>query len=301
MTITETAAPAPDLTLIKRRQQQMWASGDFHAVGDADPAGRGRRSAARSTSRPAGACSTSRPAAATPRSRRRGAAATSSASTTCPRCSSAAACAPRPRASRSASSRATPRRSRSPDASFDAVALRVRLDVRAEPRQAAAELTRVVRPGGRIGLATWMPDGFIGEMLKVVAGHVPPPAGVSSPLLWGTKAYVSDLLGDKVSAIACTEQTFTFRFRSAEAFVEYFRTYYGPTLKAFEAVGDEGARRALRRPRLPRAPPRRHGHGPGRHPGDVAGDGRDSQRVRDVHADAADAALLAHRLYREDS
>jgi SAM-dependent methyltransferase len=127
-----------------------------------------------------------------------------------------------------------------PDASFDAVLSVFGSMFAPNHRQAAAELTRVVRPGGRIGLATWTPDGFIGEMLKVVAGHVPPPAGVSSPLLWGSKAYVSDLLGDKVSAIACTEQTFTWRFRSAEAFVEYFRTYYGPTVKAFEAVGDEG-------------------------------------------------------------
>ena len=106
--------------------------------------------------------------------------------------------------------------------------------------QAAAELARVTRPGGRIGLATWTPDGFIGEMLKVVAGHVPPPAGVSSPLLWGSKAYVSDLLGSRISALACTERTFTFRFRSAEAFVDYFRSFYGPTLKAFEAVGAAG-------------------------------------------------------------
>ena len=107
--------------------------------------------------------------------------------------------------------------------------------------KAFAELARVCRPGGRIGLATWTPDGFIGEMLKVVAAHVPPAAGVASPLLWGTKAYVGSMFGDTIDGLGCRERTFTFRFRSAEGFVEYFRDHYGPTLKAFEAVGDGGA------------------------------------------------------------
>ena len=69
---------------------------------------------------------------------------------------------------------------------------------------------------------------------------MPPARGVASPLLWGSKSYVSDLFGDQVSSLACTERTFTFRFRSAEAFVDYFRTYYGPTVKAFETVGCAG-------------------------------------------------------------
>jgi SAM-dependent methyltransferase len=127
-----------------------------------------------------------------------------------------------------------------PDASFDAVVSVFGSMFAPNHAQAAAELTRVCRPGGRIGLAAWTPDGFIGEMLKVVGAHVPPPAGVPSPLLWGTKQHVNDLLGDRISSIACTERTFVYRFRSAEAFVDHFRTYYGPTLKAFEAVGDAG-------------------------------------------------------------
>ena len=106
------------------------------------------------------------------------------------------------------------------------------------------------------------------------------PRASRLPLLWGTKQYVSDLLGDEISSIACNERTFTYRFRSAEAFVEYFRTYYGPTVKAFEAVGDLGRRRALRRPRPPRAPLRRHGHRPGRDPRDVARDRGDPQPLR---------------------
>ena len=107
--------------------------------------------------------------------------------------------------------------------------------------KAFAELARVCRPGGRIGLAAWTPDGFIGEMLKVVAAHVPPAPGVASPLLWGTKAYVGAMFGDTIDGLSCRERTFTFRFRSAEGFVEYFRDYYGPTLKAFEALADGGA------------------------------------------------------------
>ena len=108
-------------------------------------------------------------------------------------------------------------------------------------RQAAAELARVTRPGGKIALATWRPDGFIGEMLKVVATHVPPPPGVASPLLWGTEGYLRELFDGAIDTISTAERTFTFRFRSAEAFVDYFRLYYGPTLKAFEAVGPRGS------------------------------------------------------------
>jgi ubiquinone/menaquinone biosynthesis C-methylase UbiE len=127
-----------------------------------------------------------------------------------------------------------------PDASFDAVLSVYGAMFAPDHEKTFAELARVCRPGGRIGLATWTPDGFIGEMLKVVGTHVPPAPGVASPLLWGTEAYLTEMLGDFVDALACTERTFSFRFRSAEAFVEFFRTYYGPTLKAFEAVGDAG-------------------------------------------------------------
>ena len=77
--------------------------------------------------------------------------------------------------------------------------------------QAAAEMARVCRPGGRIGLATWTPDGFIGEMLKVVSAHVPPVPGIASPLLWGTQAHLSLLFGDTIDGLACRERTFTFR------------------------------------------------------------------------------------------
>jgi ubiquinone/menaquinone biosynthesis C-methylase UbiE len=128
-----------------------------------------------------------------------------------------------------------------PDESFDAVLSVFGSMFAPNHAQAAAELTRVCRPGGRIGLTTWTPDGFIGEMLKVVAAHVPPVPGLASPLLWGAEPYLGELFGDQIDALACRERTFTFRFRSAEAFVDYFRTHYGPTVKAFEVVGDSGA------------------------------------------------------------
>jgi ubiquinone/menaquinone biosynthesis C-methylase UbiE len=127
-----------------------------------------------------------------------------------------------------------------PDATFDAVLSVYGAMFAPDHGQTAAELTRVCRPGGKIGLATWRPDGFIGSMFKVVGSYVPPAAGTASPILWGAEPYLRGLFGDEVESIACTERTFTFRFRSAEAFVDYFRAYYGPTLKAFEAIGEAG-------------------------------------------------------------
>jgi len=127
-----------------------------------------------------------------------------------------------------------------PDRSFDAVLSVFGSMFAPNHRQAAIELARVCEPGGRIGLATWTPDGFIGEMLKVVAAHVPPPPGVPSPILWGTESYLRELFGDQIDTLACRERTFTFRFRSAEAYVDYFRTYYGPTVKAFETADTAG-------------------------------------------------------------
>lgn len=122
------------------------------------------------------------------------------------------------------------------DDSFDA-ALSVFGSMFAPDHQRTAqEIVRAVRPGGTVGLASWTPDGFIGEMFRVVSRHVPPPAGVASPLLWGTRAHLRDLFGDAIAQDESVEQTCTFRFSSPEAFVSYFRRWYGPTLKAFEAL-----------------------------------------------------------------
>jgi SAM-dependent methyltransferase len=103
-------------------------------------------------------------------------------------------------------------------------------------RRAAGELVRVTRPGGTIALASWTPDGFIGAMFRTVAKHVPPPAGLASPMLWGTEEHLAELFGPDVAWVH-RRRTFTFRFASAEAFVERFGAYYGPTLKALEAAG----------------------------------------------------------------
>jgi hypothetical protein len=105
-------------------------------------------------------------------------------------------------------------------------------------KRSASELLRVCRPGGRIGLASWTPEGFLGKLFRAVARHVPPPAGVQSPLLWGTHAHLRGLFGDV--KIEQTKRDFAFRYRSAEHFVEIFRTFYGPVHKAFAALDDAG-------------------------------------------------------------
>jgi SAM-dependent methyltransferase len=127
-----------------------------------------------------------------------------------------------------------------PDASFDAVTSVFGTMFAADHTQAAAELLRVCRPGGTIALASWTFEGFIGDLFRTVAAHVPPPAGVLSPMLWGSESYLRELLGDGIASLDVTERTFTFRFQSAEEFVTFFRLWYGPTLKAFAALDDLG-------------------------------------------------------------
>jgi SAM-dependent methyltransferase len=134
-----------------------------------------------------------------------------------------------------------------PDRSFDAVTSVFGSMFAPDHEQAAAELLRVVRPGGTMALANWVPEGFIGELFRTVAAHVPPPAGVRSPMLWGTENHLRELFGDGIASLAVTERTFTFRFGSAEEFVGFFRRWYGPTVKAFDALATGRARAALER------------------------------------------------------
>ena len=111
--------------------------------------------------------------------------------------------------------------------------------------QAAAELVRACRPGGKIGLANWTPDGFIGQLFKTIGRHVAPPAGVQSPANWGTEAFLHQHFGPCTRAIEITRRDFNFRYQSPDHWLDVFTTYYGPTLKAFQSL-DADAARALR-------------------------------------------------------
>lgn len=110
--------------------------------------------------------------------------------------------------------------------------------------RAAAELARVCRRGGRIGLANWTPDGFIGQLFKTIGKYVPPATGVRSPALWGTRARIEELFNAQAAEIRAAQRHFVFRYRSPEHWIHIFRTYYGPLLKAFAAL-DAAAQAAL--------------------------------------------------------
>ncbi|HEY9108985.1 MAG TPA: class I SAM-dependent methyltransferase [Roseateles sp.] len=103
----------------------------------------------------------------------------------------------------------------------------------------AREMLRVVRRGGRIALANWTPEGFIGQLFKTLGRHLPPPAGVRSPALWGSEPHITALFGPSACELRVQRKHFNFRYRSAEHFLHVFKTYYGPTHKAFAALGDE--------------------------------------------------------------
>jgi ubiquinone/menaquinone biosynthesis C-methylase UbiE len=124
------------------------------------------------------------------------------------------------------------------DASFDAVISVFGSMFAPDHRQTAREMARVTRPGGTIGLASWTPDGFLGDLFRTVGRFAPPPPGISSPMLWGTGEHLESIFGAAVEWVHAPAQ-FTFRFPSAEAFVDYFAENYGPTLKALAAAGDQ--------------------------------------------------------------
>ena len=127
------------------------------------------------------------------------------------------------------------------DASFDVAVSTFGVMFAPDHAKSAAELARVVRPGGRIGLANWTPDSLIGRMFKVLGRYVAPPAGVQPPSLWGTEAHLWTLFGDAAAAVQATPRHFAFRYRSAAHFIEVFRTWYGPVNKAFAAQTPEKA------------------------------------------------------------
>jgi ubiquinone/menaquinone biosynthesis C-methylase UbiE len=125
------------------------------------------------------------------------------------------------------------------DGAFDAVLSTVGVMFAPNQEQAAAELVRVCRPGGRIGLANWTPQSFVGHMFRAIGSYVPPPAGVRSPMEWGSATRVEELLAG-VSDLTTVERTYVFRYRSATEFIDTMRAFYGPMTKAFESLDDTG-------------------------------------------------------------
>jgi SAM-dependent methyltransferase len=125
------------------------------------------------------------------------------------------------------------------DADFDVVLSTFGAMFAPDQARTAAEMLRVTRPGGRIGMANWTPAGFIGRLFKVIGAHLPPPAGLMSPALWGTEERLADLFGRQAAQIRCERRHFNFRYRSAAHFVQVFRDFYGPTHKAFAALPGE--------------------------------------------------------------
>jgi ubiquinone/menaquinone biosynthesis C-methylase UbiE len=132
------------------------------------------------------------------------------------------------------------------DDSFDAVLSTFGAMFTPDHQRPADEMLRVLRDGGRIGLANWTPDGFIGRLFKVIGAYVPPPAGLQSPALWGTEPHIVELFGPQAAQIRCERRHFNFRYRSAAHWVQVFRDFYGPTHKAFAAL-DEAGKQAMER------------------------------------------------------
>ncbi len=129
------------------------------------------------------------------------------------------------------------------DASFDVVLSTFGVMFTPNQQQAANELSRVCRPGGKIGMANWTPESFIGQLFKTIGKYVPPAPGMKSPALWGSKAQL-DTLFDSKATVAVESKNFVFRYKSPKHWVEIFKNYYGPVVKAFAAI-DPKAREAL--------------------------------------------------------
>lgn len=122
------------------------------------------------------------------------------------------------------------------DGSFDVVVSTFGVMFTPDQERAAGELLRACRPGGEIGLASWTPEGFIGQGFKTIGTHVPPPPGAKSPALWGTRERLAELFGPRASSIEAVPRRFVFRYRSPGHWLKVFKTYHGPLLKTFAAL-----------------------------------------------------------------
>jgi ubiquinone/menaquinone biosynthesis C-methylase UbiE len=122
------------------------------------------------------------------------------------------------------------------DGSFDAVVSTFGCMFAPNPARTASEMLRVCKSGGKVGMANWTPEGFIGQLFKTIGKHVPPPAGIESPALWGTRQRIQDLFGAQAAKVEVESRHFAFRYRSPAHWLEIFKNYYGPVLKAFAAL-----------------------------------------------------------------
>jgi len=125
------------------------------------------------------------------------------------------------------------------DESFDVALSTFGVMFTPEQEKAARELVRVVRSGGRIGLANWTPEGFLGQLFRVIGSYIQPPAGLKSPMLWGTEPRIVELFGHTAAEIDCQRRTYNFRYQSAAHWIEVFRNYYGPIHKAYAALDQD--------------------------------------------------------------
>ena len=133
------------------------------------------------------------------------------------------------------------------DASFDAVVSTFGVMFTPDQDKAASELNRVCKRGGKIGLANWTPEGFIGQLFKILGKYLP-PAAAKSPALWGTETRIKEMFGASAASIKAERRHFNFRYRSPEHFLDVFKSYYGPMLKAFaalDAANQQGLRNDL--------------------------------------------------------
>jgi ubiquinone/menaquinone biosynthesis C-methylase UbiE len=126
------------------------------------------------------------------------------------------------------------------DGSFDVVVSTFGVMFTPDQDRAASELVRVCRHGGKIGMANWTPEGFIGQVFKTIGKHMPPPPGAKSPALWGTRGRLSEMFEPHATSIKSAQRNFVFRYRSPDHWLDVFKTYYGPVLKTFAALDGAG-------------------------------------------------------------
>lgn len=128
------------------------------------------------------------------------------------------------------------------DAAFDAVVSTFGVMFTPNQKQSASQISRVLKSGGKVGLANWTPSSFVGQLFKTIGKHIAPPPGVNSPALWGNREWIEETFGEGMEVRSFTLKNFVFRYRSPEHFVEFFRDFYGPVQKAFMGLDEQGQR-----------------------------------------------------------